>query len=245
MCFSKKSLYILSFFIIIQCCVFVSCKSNNKSSNLATILRKYDEFANSSHLEVQPIDIDGTEYFVITKSKNWEYSVYHATIKNNEIKDAREIEDISGVILNYKELTLNRNPYWQFDVANHQGNGTSYFYNVKDKKIAYKIEGTVDFHHEGSLSADFIKKSGFDTKGLVFDKKHKAYRYSIIYNQKLLESCVKDMNNDSYDDLVFYGTRFLVESFDKTKYSNTRPIQNSYLEQIYFFDVETDAFISE
>lgn len=225
-------------------CVFVSSKENEELSSLATILKSEKKFASSNYLNVEPISYDDDEesYLVITKDSSWANSVHYVTIENNKVKEIIDIDDLSGTILNHKRIILNNKTYWQFDISNHQGNGKSCLFSVEDKEVVYEISGTIDYHLEGTNSFESIKKQGFETKDLVFDNTVQSYKYSMIYHQKRLESYIKDINNDGYDDFVFHGQQMLVKDNFDIEFENYIPEQIVSVEKIYYYDSNSDSF---
>ena len=242
----KNSIYrLLSSLIIIitLLCIFASCKKNDELESLGTVLRKDTEFSISPNLDTISVSNDNEEaYIVISRDTSLGKAFYYVTIENNEIKEKKPIKNLGGQLINYKNIYLNGKEYWQFDISNHQGNGGSYFYSVVDKKVVYEIIGTVDFHLEGSNSLENIKNDGFETKDLEYDKKLHSYGYSTIYYHKGLENYVKDVNNDGYDDLVFYGQQMLIRDNFDSDFNNYIPEQIVSVEETYYYDSKSDSF---
>ena len=243
----KKKIFIpicaiLTLVAVLICCAFISSRKIDETIPLGSVLRKDTEFAISPYLDTISVSNDNEEaYIVISRDTSWGKAFYYVTIENNEIKEKKPIKNLGGQLINYKNIHLNGKEYWQFDTSSNQGNGSSCFYSVEDKKVVYEIFGTVDFHLESSNSLENIKNDGFETKNLVYDKKLYSYGYSMIYYRKGLESYVKDVNNDGYDDLVFYGQKLLIKNYS-SEFVNHIPEQTVSVEKIYYYDPKSDSF---
>lgn len=220
---------------------FCSCKSV-KTSDLETRLKKDGKFSPNSDITIECIYEKPEEslYFAIEKpSSAWAYSVHLITLEDDVITNIKPIESLGGNILNYKKCNINEKQYWQFDMANHQGNGKSLFFDVSERKVTYKINGTVDTHFEGNITPKMAKEQGFNFDKIA-DKSDE--KFSVVYLGKHLESYVKDMNEDGYEDLVFYGTQLLIKEDGTKDYQNVFPNQNIYLERTYYYNSLTNQF---
>ena len=181
-------------------------------------------------------------YLVIEEKPNtWNAFVHSVSLKNDGIDKFQTINELCGKIITYKECKINGNSYWQFNVANHQGNGSTLFFDVKNKKVAYEIEGTVDSHFEGNSTLDMVNDMGFDLETV----KGKDMRFSTIFIGNQLESYIKDVNDDGYDDLTFFGTQLLIEETNPMDYTNFKPYDELFVERIYYFNPKTDEFIAD
>ncbi len=227
--------------------MFCSCESidNMDISRIDTLLRNEPSLSKIDNLIKMPINPneDNGEYLLLASDfDNIDTAVYSFKFCNGKIENIKEIEKLYGNIVNYKTLKINDSIFWQFDISNHQGNGDSYFYSLDDDNVVFEIPCTVDWHFEGANGLEYLKTRNFNTSNLKFDNKSKIYPYSIVYADKKLNSYIKDINNDGYDDIVFYGSSLLIEDVPDNDYSNVIPTQMVSIERKFYFDIESKIF---
>lgn len=224
-----------------------SCKSMD-ISRVDALLRKDTVLSEKDNLIKFPINPneENGKYLVIASDLNdIDSSVYSFDFKNGEIRNITEIKELNGNIIAYKTLKINNSLFWQFDISNHQGNGNSYFYSVDENKVLFEIPNTVDWHFEGSNGIEYLKYQNFNTSNLTFDNESKTHPYSIVYADKKLTSYSKDINDDGYDDLIFYGSILLVKNISNNDYTNVIPTQIVEFERKFYFDMQNKAFKQE
>lgn len=243
-----KKILIVIVLIISILFVFCSCKATNgctDASYIDSLLRNEANISKKDNLVKTPLNPyeDSGEYLLVASDFN-DIDAYVYTFKfdNGKIKSLNEISELNGNIINYKTLRINDKLFWQFDVANHQGNGNSYFYSVEDRKIMFEVSNTVDWYFEGTNGTELLKNNGFDTSKLKYDNKLKTYHYSIVYSGKNLASYSENINNDGYDDLVFYGSKLLVKSSSEFDYKDVIPTQIVPVKRTFCFDKEKGVF---
>lgn len=237
---------LISLMIIALCLLFSSCASlDTDVSGVDSLLRNETNLSKKDNLVKTPIDPynDNGEYLLVASDFNdIDSNIYTFKFNNGKIKNLDEISQLNGNIINYKTLRINDKLFWQFDVANHQGNGNSYFYSVENRKIMFEVSDTVDWYFEGTNGTELLKNNGFDTSNLKYDNKLKTYHYSIVYSEKNLASYSEDINNDGYDDLVFYGSKLLVKSSSEFDYKDVIPTQIVPVKRTFCFDKEKGVF---
>ena len=195
--------------------------------------------------EADPEKDDGRYLVIAGNMDGMDSTVYSFEFKNGKIEKLKEIEQLQGAILNYKAMELNGSQFWQFDIANHAGNGSSYFYSVDRGKVQYEIPATVDRHFEEACGAEYLKWLQMDLSGLKYNKDEHMYPYSVVFSGGVLNSYHGDLNGDGYDDLVFYGAALLMERQYDGNYSNIMPTQIVPIERKYYFDAKANAFSTE
>lgn len=238
------------FLIISMLWIICSCESidNLDISRIDTLLRNEPSLSNIDNLIKIPLNSneDNNEYLLLASDyNNIDVTVYLFKLCNGKIENIKEIEKLNGNVINYKTLKINDSLFWQFDISNHSGNGNSYFYSVEDGEVIFEIPNTVDWYFEGSNGIEYIKANGFNTSNLKFDNKSKTYPYSIVYADKKLNSYIKDINNDGYDDIVFYGSVLLINDIQTDNYNNVIPVQIVSIERNFYFDTKNAIFVEK
>ena len=204
-------------------------------SDVVDMLRQEGKLAEKSTVDI--INLEETEgesrYITIENSGNWWHKVSLVTLSDKKIKDFRNLEELDGEILVYRECKINDKTYWQFDLSNHQGNGYTCFFDPTEEKVAYKIDGTVDKYREGYLYEETAKSFALDPKQI---SEKERYNYSRVIYEDRLSCSIKDRDSDGYDDLSFEGTEQLLDS-------DRNCIKSQQIKMVYVYQPDTDDFV--
>lgn len=200
-----------------------SCGKTYNGENLVEMLQGDGKL--SPNRQVDLITLKETEneaiYITLEKDDEWWENASLVTLKSGQLSEFKKIDAIDGKVIEYKDCKINGRTYWHLYMSNNQGNGNSLLFDVAKGEITHEFNGTVDKYHEAYLYPETAKR--FD---INYDKINEKENYSAVYLGGKLESYIKDMDGDGYEDLVFYGAEILLD--DRNILLGQRKVENIY-----------------
>lgn len=214
---------LLPLLLVAMAFALTSCGKTYNGENLVENLQNDRKLSPNRQVDLITLKETKNEAAYITLEKDGERwtNASLVTLKSGQLSEFKKIEAIDGKVIEYKDCKINGKTYWHFYVTNNQGNGTSLFFDVAKSEITHQINGTVDKYHEGYLYPETAKRFDID-----YNKIKAKEKYSAVYLGGKLESYIKDMNGDGYEDLVFYGAEILLD--DNNVLLGQRKVENIY-----------------
>ena len=149
-----------------------------------------------------------------------------ADIDNDYIASMKNIElENSGKILSLQVIEISQGNYLEITTQSRKGFITTELIAI-DTLTPYALFETGSSHFNGFISSNEAKANGIPIDG------DGAYGYSFIYEDVMFLD-YKDVNKDSFDDVVISGVKLLVKDNEYVDYDI---ISRFYVVNVYEYD---------